>query len=249
MAEGGAEAVDDISAIIPFYDNERRPGPSPEVGQIVFAPVLATDSRPNCADAVRSDPQGHRSADLIIRPLDASVDFRGKSARLPIKALYLGENEELIVSRAKKRPCLILAKSDGVNANTIPKGRQRDKALNAFHGTYCLAPIYSVSTAEKARSFGPVMTARAKCLMYPEFVYVPQSGMIIKAPGVLRLDRLFWSHLAACCDSENLFVSKEILGICSQQMQILAGESPANEYGELRAMMLAFLPENCKAIS
>jgi len=133
-----------------------------------------------------------------------------------------------------------------IDHKTLPEGPQRNKALNSFDRCYCLAPIYSVSTADKARSFGPVMTARVKCMMYPEFVFIPQSGLIIKNPGVIRLDRMFWSHLMCATDIENLFVSTEVLGIVWNQIRILSGETPSENYSELRDLLLSYLPEDCQ---
>jgi len=242
MATGSTCTVDDLSALVGYYDNKRKPSASPEIGQVVFTPVLNTERRPYIADAQRSDPHTHRSADMAIRPMDDAIDFR-KKQRLPIAALHLGETEELVVARAKQRPCLVLAKSGGIDANTLPEGAQRNKALNAFGDIYCLAPIYSISSANKATSFGPVMSARIKCMMYPEFIYVPPSGLILKVPGIIRLDRLFWSHLFAASEPQPLFISNEILGVCWNQLKILTGESASGEFLEMRDLMLSCLPD------
>lgn len=245
MAGGGLEAVEDISSLITFYDNKRKAGAKPETGQIVFTPVPNTERRHHVAEACRADQFGHRTADLNIRLMDDKTDFRPKQ-RLPIKALSLGENEELVVARAKMRPCLVIAASPGVDAGTLPEGQQRNKALNAFGTIYCLAPIYSVSTANKPTSFGPVMTARIKCMMYPEFVYAPQSGGILQVPGVIRLDRIFWSHLIACSEPQPLFVTSDILGTCWNQLRILFGETATKEFQELRELLLSCLPDHCR---
>lgn len=241
MASGGPVPVDDLSALVDYYDKTRKPSASTEIGQVVFTPVLNTERRPYVADAQRSDPYTHRSAELAIRPLDDKVDFR-KKQRLPIAALSLGETEEVLVARAKKRPCLVLAKSDGIDTKTLPEGVQRNKALNAFGDIFCLAPIYSISTANKSTSFGPVMTARIKCMMYPEFIYAPQSGLILDSHSIIRLDRLFWSHLFAASEPQHLFVSRDILGVCWNQLKILTGESASSDYMELRDLMLSCLP-------
>lgn len=242
MANGNPVFVDDISALVDYYDNRRKPSATPEIGQIVFTPVLNTEYRPFIADAKRSDPLTHRSADMSIRPMDDALDFR-KKQRLPIAALSLGETEELVVSRAKQRPCLVIAKSDGVDVMMLPEGHQRNKARNAFRGIYCLAPIYSISIADKVTSFGPVMSSRIKCMMYPEFMYVPQSGLILKVPGIIRLDRLFWSHLFAASEPQPLFVSNIILGVCWNQLKILTGESATGDFLEMRDLMLSCLPD------
>lgn len=238
--------LDDISTLIKYYDPGKVPTAEPQVGQIVFTPVIYTDRRSNIFDIQRSDPYSHHSVTHTFRSLDDSVDFKSKPSRLPIKGLHLGETEELLASRAKCRPCLVLAKVDGLDVQSLPKGVQQNKALNSFNTIYCLAPIYSVTHNAKETLFGPVMTARIKCMMYPEFVYAPQSGMILSVPGVIRLDRTFWSHLIACTEPQNLFVSREILGICWTQIKLISGEQPPQDYTDLRDLLLEFLPEECK---
>jgi hypothetical protein len=244
MLATGLTAVEDLSVLFDYYRNKSKPVNQTEIGQIVFTPVLNTERRPHIADAQRLDSYTHTSAQLFIRPMHDTSDFRKKD-RLPIAALHLGETEELVVSRAKQRPCLILAKSEGVDSASLPEGPQRKKALNAFTDIYCLAPIYSISTAKKSTSFGPIMTARIKCMMYPEFVYAPPSGLIIDTPGVIRLDRIFWSHLIAASEPQPLCITSEILGICWNQLKILTGKIASAKYIELRELLLSYLPSEC----
>lgn len=239
------KAIADISHLLTYFDPKRKMGADPEPGQIVFAPTLFTDRKPMIADASRSNPHTHAQANIVVRAVDDKVDFRGKSSRLPIYSQHLSQTEELVLSRAKKRPCVIMAKTDGVDHKKLPVGQQ-GKALNAFDAAYWLAPIYSVSFGQETRSFGPVMTARVKCMMYPEFMYVPQSGLTIKNPGVIRLDRMFWSFLLAASEPQDLFLSPEIMGICWSQIRLLVGDSPDPNYFPMRDLLLMDLPENCK---
>ena len=241
-----AEEAQDLTYLFTYYDSSRKLSSAPEIGQVVFTPVTNMDKKPQIADAKRSNPETHAKAEIVVRPADDKIDFLGKPGRLPIYAISLGETEEIIMTRAKKRPCVILAKTDGVNHQTLPSGPQQNKALNAFNTAYLLAPIYSVSTPDKARSFGPVMTARIRGMMYPEFVFVPQSGGVIKHNGVIRLDRTFWSHMNGASQPQPLFLSNEILGVCWNQIRILSNEQPDDEYLELRDILLEYLPEDCK---
>lgn len=240
-----AKPIDDISILLPYFDATRKKGVDPEPGQIVFAPTLFTDRKPMIADASRSNPHTHDQANIVVRTVDEKVDFRGKPGRLPIYSQSLAQTEELVMSRAKKRPCVILAKTDGVDHRNLPIGQQ-GKALNAFDAAYWLAPIYSVSSGKETRSFGPVMTARVKCMMYPEFMYVPPSGLTIKNPGVIRLDRMFWSFLLAASDPQDLFLSPEIMGICWSQIRLLVGDAPDSNYFPMRDLMLMDLPADCQ---
>lgn len=238
-------SVEDISLLIKYYES-RKPINKYEVGQIVFAPVSFTDRRPHVYDVKRSDPTSHNQVKHQFRLLDDNVDFRRKPDRLPIAALALGETEELLAIKAKMRPCLILGKVEGVDPKTLPEGAQRNKAQNGFDCAYLLAPIYSVSSEHKETQFGPIMTARIKCMMYPEFIYAPQKAPALEVPGVIRLDRAFWTHLIACSEPTDSYLSKEMMGICWTQIKIILGDQPSDEYSELRDLLLSELPTECK---
>ena len=229
-----------------YYDKSRKMAATPQVGQIVFTPVQFTERRPHVVEAVRSDPAGHRSADIQIRPLHDTQDFQAKQ-RLPVKALNLANTEELLAVKAKKRPCLVVASSKGVSWKSLPSGVQQNKAINAFDAVYLLAPLFSVSTAHEPTSFGPVMTARIRHMMYPEFVFAPQSGGIITQHSIIRLDRTFWATLLAASEAQDLFVSNEIMAICWSQLAILGGNLPFDStYAEIRECMLEDLPTEFK---
>ncbi len=244
----GGTKIPDVTELFPYYNDARKPnGAQPEAGQIVWAPVTNSGHRPMIADAVRQDPADHHRSEMRIRPHDPQIDFRGKANRLPIKALNLESTAEIVVSTARMRPCLVLTQFDGVDANKLPVAQQ-GKARAAFQAVFLLAPIYSVSTADKVRAFGPTMTARVKCLMYPEFVFVPRKGLTLKSDGVARFDRSFWSPLIFGIQPENLFVSNEVMGIAWNQIRLLIGQEAAKDYEELRDLMLACLPDEYKEV-
>lgn len=240
------EVGDDLSSLFTYYDSSRKISTDIEVGQIVYTPVVYENRRQNVIEVQRSDSTAHQTSIHNFRLLKDEVDFRKKRDRLPIAALSLGETEELLAIRAKQRPCIVIAKIDGVNPSSLPVGAQRDKARNAFDGMYLLAPIFSISNGFKETCFGSVMTARVRCMMYPEFVYAPPIKPALELAGVIRLDRFFWSHLVACTEPYDVFVTKEILGVCWSQIQIMNGTEPSEEYIELRDILLSYLPDECK---
>lgn len=208
-----AQQESDISELLTFYDSTRKPTEQPQIGQLVFTPVTYLVHRPKIAEAQRVDSHSQ-----------------------------LAQTEELVVSRAKKRPALVLAKTNGVDKNTLPAGVQRNKTGTAFEPLYLVAPIYSISTAAEPTAFGPVLSARTKCLMYPEFLYVPEATPNLEYPGILRLDHCFWSHLHACTMLKPLFVSASIMEVCWQQLRILAGEQASENYREIRELLMSTLP-------
>lgn len=238
--------IEDLSSLVGgFYDESKSHSGQYEIGQIVFVPVLEMRRKPFIADAIRTNSYTHSEVTLHIRDQNDD-DFKGKEKRTPIKALRLDENHELVLSRAKCRPSLIIGKTNGIDLSTIPAGRQRDRLLNGFADMYLLAPIYSISTSDKIRAFGPVITARIKCLMYPEFIYMPRSGGILKVPGVARLDHLFVHALTAGINHTDLFAIDEIMAVAHEQLKILIGKEPSDKYLEARELLLEFLPDDYK---
>lgn len=239
--------VEDISLLVKYYDINRKAVEKFEVGQIVFTPVAFTEKRHNLYDVRRSDATAHDSVSFKFRALDDTLDFRKKADRLPIKALALGETEELLAVKAKMRPCLVVARLDRLgDINTLPDGVQRNKALNSFNAIYLLAPIYSISHGSKVTIFGPVMTARIKCMMYPEFIYAPQNPPLFLTPKIIRLDSMFWGHLIACTEPCTTYLSKEMMAICWAQIKMISGEQPSQDYSDLRELLLSALPAECK---
>lgn len=238
--------VEAVESLVECWDAKRKAGADFEVGQIVFAPVPDTVPRLKVADVLRANATSHDAAELRFRPVDDKADFRQKPQRLPLAALQLGETEEILVGKGKQRPCVILATSQGVAPMQLPEGEQRNKGQNAFKPIYCVAPLFSCSSGAKTTSFGPVMAARSKCMMYPEFVYVPKQEPAIDCDSVARLDRMFWSHLQCATRAHGQFLSQTMLGLAWDQMKVMAGEKPSEEYLELRELLLGELPKECQ---
>lgn len=238
-------AVEKIESLVECWDGKRKLGKNIEIGQILFAPVSDIVLRHKVADVVRSNPHNHGEALLKFRPVDDKTDFRPKQGRLPLAALQLSDTEELLVHKGKQRPVVVLAKSDGIEPLNIPEGEQRNKGQGAFKPIYCVAPIYSCSTGEKTTAFGPVMAARIKCMMYPEFLFVPTPGKHLDCDSVARLDRIFWTHLQCAASPTSLFMTDAMLGIAWDQLQVMTGVKPSENYLELRELLLSELPKEC----
>lgn len=243
LALATIEAVD---GEVVCWDGKRKMGREIEVGQIVYAPVPDTDPRHKVADVLRSNVTAHDSAELRFRPVDDNTDFRQKPGRLPLAALKLGDTEELLVTKGKQRPCLVLAKSVGVPTASLPEGEQRNKGQHAFRPIYCVAPLFSCSTGTKTTAFGPVMAARIKCLMYPEFVYLTKKEPALDCDSIVRLDRLFCTHLACVTKPQDAFASDSLVEIAWNQVRMMAGEQPSDTFLDLRELMLETLPNDCK---
>jgi hypothetical protein len=243
------DPFEDLGALYDrFYDEKRKSREVPEAGQIIFCPVTELDRRPRIADVRRVDSTSHDQITIHIREQEKG-DYRGKEGRLPIKGLNLESTHELLVSRAKLRPCLVLGTCSGIDPDTLPDGPQRKLARKAFYPVQLVAPVFSVSTADELGAFGPIVSARTRCLMYPEFFYLRQSGGYLKSSSIARLDRVFVGspHPGSGYELTDLFVIQEILGVVLEQLRYILGQPLSRDYVELREMMLAFLPKEGEA--
>ncbi|WP_155521894.1 hypothetical protein [Xanthomonas translucens] len=224
----------DVNDVIGVYDKSRIPliDGEAEIGQFVLT-VTPDFSHPlKIFDAQRSDQVSHSSVSGVIRELDASKDFL-RSDRLSILKLSLGGFEEILAIKAKARRCLVLARTDGIPDQHLPS-TDRGIARPAFQRRgYLVAPAYSVASPGNARAITQTIAARAECMVYPNLIFLPKSGGIIKEDSVIRLDRAFWTTLSPPNEFYKLFLSKERLGMVHSQMQILQGLNPDDEYVEM----------------
>jgi hypothetical protein len=159
----------------------------PTVGQLCWVPALHINQIPMVMEVERADPKEMNVTQFRIRDLTES-DFKARG-KLPIKSLNLRETEELIVSKAKKRPAIIVWGSpiifEDIEKLLISIGKSHLQE-------YCLAlvPIYSIETVDHPRGFPPVMVSRIRALMYNQFFYCPGIRDIAFTEGVARLDRI-----------------------------------------------------------
>ncbi len=240
------DTIEDISTLIGgFYNLKKTYKDNYEIGQIVYVPTLEI---PQYRQVIGDNIQIHsyKNKELIMHlRVQEEQDFRNKTRRSLVQPLEnLQENHELVLSRAKKRPCLILAQSRRIDVFSLPAGVQRNKALKAFYPFYFLAPLYSVSTPLKPTTFGEVLTARIKCLVYPQFFYMPPSEKGVFVPSIARFDHLFVNQLNCGVDPTDLFVIPEVLEICHDQLKQLMGSESSKEFKEAQEILLSYLDEN-----
>ena len=135
----------------------------------------------------RADPKEAFAAKIKLRNL-SERDFRARG-KLPIKSINLRQTEELIVSKANKRPAIIVWGSPIIFEDI-------EKLLISIRKShlqeYCLAivPIYNVETTDHPGGFPPMMVSRIKALMYNQFFYCPPAEEIGLTEGIARLDRI-----------------------------------------------------------
>lgn len=239
----------DIHDILPAYDALARPSITgqPKVGQIIQTVVPDIGQTWRIFDAQRADHQSHASASGTIRPVDPAKDYRYKPGRLPVFKLNLGECMEALALTSKMRPCVVLARSDGIADLQLPPA-QRNQARNAFMRGACLvAPAFSVSTPNAPRAVTATIAARAECLVYPQLVFLPKSGGIIRNDSVLRLDRAFWTTLPQPTELFQLSLSQQRMGVLHGQLLTLHGQDAPQDYIDMVELLRGELsPEHAK---
>ena len=159
----------------------------PAIGQLCWMPSLHINKIPMIMEVERADPKEVYATKFHVRNLREN-DFKARE-KLPIKSLSLRITEELIVSKAKKRPAVVVWGSPMIFEDM-------EKLLTSIGRPhlqeYCLAviPVYNIETVDHAGGFPPVMVSRIKALMYNQFFYCPPMDDIGLAEGIARLDRI-----------------------------------------------------------
>jgi hypothetical protein len=98
-------------------------GTLPAPGHLYWVPTPNVEEVPKILDVKRSSATEHEITDFEI--CEIGNHHFGKKTRLPIKRLALGDTEELVITKAKKRLAVVLASITTNNIQTLPKGQQQ----------------------------------------------------------------------------------------------------------------------------
>jgi hypothetical protein len=179
-----------LSQIIdPFYRELTREewNDRPITGQICLIPGIFPDHVPQVIEVHRHDARDHTTADFIIRNLTEN-DF-GRKDTLPIKKLNIRAGEELLAVRSKRRPAILL-KPETFISNTVAKQLpSMGKKHLQERDTFLALPMFSTQTEEYGSGVPPIMVARIKPLMYPQYFYLPQCTRFSQKESMVRFDR------------------------------------------------------------
>ena len=142
-----------------------------EPGTLLWCPVGNLEEVPRVLDVDRASPADHKATTFRVVQVDA--DHFKERQKLPVHGLRLGNTEEILITKAKRRPCVILS-----CLNTrFQDQRVLDEVRLKRHLQDCamtVAPIYSIATPDDTSGFQPIMTARIRALMYNQFFYLPK---------------------------------------------------------------------------
>ena len=128
------------------------------VGHLVWSPVPHLEEVPRILDVERASSEAHYATKFSIVQLGIN-HFKARQ-KLPVKALSLGDTEELLIAKAKKRPCVVLCAGNTQFADA-PLTNELRKRGHLQDQSMVLAPIYGTAADEMQTGFPPIMAARA----------------------------------------------------------------------------------------
>jgi hypothetical protein len=111
------------------------------VGHLVWCPVPHLEEVPRILDVERAKSEEHFATKFQIVQMTED-HFRSKQ-KLPIKALSLGNTEELLISKAKKRPCIVLSNqnTEFLDENTMLAIARRKHLQDRSMVRNCSPPV------------------------------------------------------------------------------------------------------------
>jgi hypothetical protein len=209
--------------IDPFYADIKDFTPALsdiKVGQLVWAPVSFFETVPHILDVSRSSPTTHTSADFKIMPANKSTHFRRKD-RIPVHTLPLNPHEEFLISRAKRRLCVVGSLKKDMSYSeelrkAFGKGRKHWECENHF-----LLPVYTVGD-EHGLKLPPEFMLRAQAMEYDHFFYLPAYTSASKTnikEAICRFDRIFPAAIHhQMLDPTDVTLSENALEIFTTQL-------------------------------
>jgi hypothetical protein len=177
-----------------------------DFGSYVWIPKMQVDN-PHILEISRDDTNYHDHECIKYKVVKAGKNHfnRKHTSQLPIHAMQLEDNQELLISPAKRRLCIVLGKFKVSNheISMILNKEQQEYAKHLSNMIYIVAPLYSCSTASEPTSFCPEITDRIKNFIYPHLFYLPKYqntaqnnqfaalSSLSSAGSIIRLDEMF----------------------------------------------------------
>lgn len=218
------------------------------LGHIVWFPVPHLEEVPRILEIERASSESHLEAKFRVMQMD-KTHFKERQ-KLPIKSLSLQDTEELLISKAKKRPCIVVACQNtaftDVALTAELKGRK-----HLQDNSMLLAPIYGTANLEDTKGFPPKMVARIRVFLYSQFFYLPKvcpkSNIGINGKdGIVRLDRLLPASPSRGVEPIGIKLSSEMLGLLMALLRERFGATDHEELNVVREILAEQLPEDCR---
>lgn len=217
------------------------------VGHFVWCPVPHLEEVPRILEVERASAEAHHATKFEIVQMNGR-HFKAKQ-KLPIKALSLHDTEELLISKAKKRPCVIVASHNtafkDATALAEIKGRR-----HLQDDSMILAPIFGTASPEDDRGFPPKMVARIKVFLYNQFFYLPKvcpkNKIGFEKEGIVRLDRLFPASPNRGVAPMGIRLASEPCALLMALLRERFGAPAESDLKAVREMLYEALPEDCR---
>lgn len=191
---GITQLIDNFYEKIPYHRGKPENITS---GQIAWVPTLIHLPHMTVMDFERATNETHTEVIFTARRIKSGDFSRAKNNKVPVPNLPVAETEEYILNRAKKRPCILIAKASlGLDKKTIEN--LTDKRSHLLVEDCIFIPIYSAATQDFNSGFPQKLTYRIKHFHYTHLLFLPQKPTYLRSEaglamheGVARLDRVF----------------------------------------------------------
>jgi len=217
------------------------------VGHCVWCPVPHLEEVPRILEVERASSEAHYASKFRIVQLDGN-HFKEKR-KLPIKSLSLQDTEELLISKAKKRPCVVIACHNTAFKDAAATIELRGRK-HLQDDSMILAPIYGIATLEDENGFPPKMVARIRVFLYNQFFYLPKTcpknRIGFGKEGIVRLDRLFPAAPNRGVSPMGMRLSDEPLALLLALLRERLGAPAYENLQTVREILLDTLPEDCR---
>lgn len=154
-------------------------------GVLVWAFLPHFDQVPYAFEPVgRTEPTQHGSATVKVAPLRIGQPLT--RSKLPVAAMPLHGGEVWAAYRAKRRPCLVIAK----NGPTVDRNLTRRTPNHSTAPTILVAPYYGADQNGRRAGYPPAFIERVRHCEYPQFLWdkLPIGGETQES--LLRLDQV-----------------------------------------------------------
>jgi hypothetical protein len=175
-----------------FFEPHDRLG-KPVLGQMGWAPTPNLQPQPFVIEAERIEPASHTEARAKWVPLNQDHFTQRATKGLPILNLNVGETEELLGFKAKKRPVVVVGTAATLWGGLEQEGTRRHQEEDRI----VLVPIYDLASEDDPRGFGSVLATRVRHLLYRQYFPIAawqetrnvRGGSSFRE-GIARFDRL-----------------------------------------------------------
>jgi len=234
-----------------FFE-EMVPSKTISLGQLCWLPVPHLNPQPYVIEGQRIDDKSHVAAKARWVTLNDEHFTRRTGKALPILGFNLGETEELLAFKAKRRLGVVVADGAQILGD-------KEAAPHHEENRIAVAPLYGLRTEEDPKGFTAVIAARTRHLLYRQF-FPMQSWTEKRSPRpldacsleetVARFDRLqFVRPHPPGCRPIPLRVSQKAFDLLQACLWEYLGAPASKDVAELRELVAEDLPEEARPVA